>query len=160
MQRTNSLEKTLMLGKTEDRRQGDDRGWGGWMASLTLWTWVWVNSGSWWWTGRPGVQRFMGLQKVGHDWVTELNWTVYSCHLFKYLLFLLDPYCFCPLLCPSLHEMLPRYHFSWKIFSLSHSIVFLYLFALITEEGFLISPCYSLALCISDGYIFPFLLFF
>ena len=55
--------------------EGDDRGWGGWMASLTRWTWVWVNSGSWWWTGRPGVLRFMGLQRIGHNWVTELNWT-------------------------------------------------------------------------------------
>ena len=55
--------------------EGDGRGWDGWMASLTQWTWVWVNSGSWWWTGRPGVLQFMGLQRVGHDWVTELNWT-------------------------------------------------------------------------------------
>ena len=47
----------------------------GWMASLTRWTWVWVNSGSWWWTGRPGVLRFMGSQRVRHNWVTELNWT-------------------------------------------------------------------------------------
>ena len=46
----------------------------GWMASLTQWTWVWVNSWSWWWTGRPGVLQSMGLQRVGHDWVTELNW--------------------------------------------------------------------------------------
>ena len=55
--------------------EGDDRGWDGWMASLTRWTWVWVNSGSWWWTGRPGVMRFMGSQRVGPDWATELNWT-------------------------------------------------------------------------------------
>ena len=55
--------------------EGDDRGWDGWMASLTLWTWVWVNSGSWWWTGRPGVLQFTGSQRVGHDWTTELNWT-------------------------------------------------------------------------------------
>ena len=55
--------------------EGDDRGWDDWMASLTRWTWVLVNSGSWWWTGRPGVLRFMGLQRVGHDWATELNWT-------------------------------------------------------------------------------------
>ena len=55
--------------------KGNDRGWDGWMASLTRWTWVWVNSGSWWWTGRPGVLRFMGSQRVGHDWATELNWT-------------------------------------------------------------------------------------
>ena len=55
--------------------EGDDRGWDGWMASLTRWTWVWVNSGSWWWTGRPGMLRFMGSKRVGHDWATELNWT-------------------------------------------------------------------------------------
>jgi len=55
--------------------EGDDKGWGGWKASPTRWTWVWVNSGSWWWTGRPGVLWFMGLQRVGHDWATELNWT-------------------------------------------------------------------------------------
>ena len=55
--------------------EGDDRGWDGWMASLTQWTWVWVNSGSWWWTGRPGMLQFMGSQKVRHDWATELNWT-------------------------------------------------------------------------------------
>ena len=54
--------------------EGDDKGWDGWMASLTRWTWVWVNSGSWWWTGRPGVLQFMGPQTVGHDWETELNW--------------------------------------------------------------------------------------
>ena len=52
-----------------------DRGWDGWMASLTRWTWVWVNSGSWWWTGRPGVLRFMGSQRVVHDWTTDLIWS-------------------------------------------------------------------------------------
>ena len=57
--------------------KGDDRGWDGWMVgSLTQRTWVWVNSRSWWWTGRPGVLQFMGLQRVGHDWATELNWTI------------------------------------------------------------------------------------
>ena len=55
--------------------EGDDPGWDGWMASPTRWTWVWVNSRSWWWTGRLGVLRFTGSQRVGHDWVTELNWT-------------------------------------------------------------------------------------
>ena len=55
--------------------EGDDRGWDGWMASLTRWTWVWVDSGSWWWTGRPGVLWFMGSQRVRHDWVTLLNCT-------------------------------------------------------------------------------------
>ena len=61
--------------------EGDNRGWDGWMASPTQWMWVCVNSGSWWWTGRPGVLRFMGSQRVGHDWVTdwtELNWTDWS----------------------------------------------------------------------------------
>ena len=52
---------------------GDDRGWDGWMASLTRWTWVWGNSGSWWWTGRPGMLLLMGSQRDGHDWATELN---------------------------------------------------------------------------------------
>ena len=55
--------------------EGDNRGWDGWMALPTRWTWVWVDSGSWWWMGRPGMLRFMVSQRVGHDWVTELNWT-------------------------------------------------------------------------------------
>ena len=55
--------------------EGNNRGWDGWMASRTRWMWVWVNSGRWWWTGRPGLLRFMGSQRVGHDWATELNWT-------------------------------------------------------------------------------------
>ena len=54
--------------------EGDDRGWDGWMASPTQWTWVWVNSRSWWWTGRPYVLQSMGLQRVGHNWATKLNW--------------------------------------------------------------------------------------
>ena len=53
----------------------DDRGYDGWMASSTQWTWVWVGYGSWWWTGRPGVLQFMGSQRGRHDWATELNWT-------------------------------------------------------------------------------------
>ena len=55
--------------------EGDDIGWDGWMASPTQQTWVWVDSGNWWQTKRPGVLWFMGLQRVGHDWATELNWT-------------------------------------------------------------------------------------
>ena len=74
MRRADSFEKTLMLWKIESRREGDDRGWNGWMASPTQWTWVWVDSGSWWWTGMPGVLQFMGSQRVGHNWATELNW--------------------------------------------------------------------------------------
>ena len=53
--------------------EGDDRGWDGWMASLTQWTWVWASFKSLWWTGKAGVLQSMGLQRVGHDWVTELN---------------------------------------------------------------------------------------
>ena len=76
MRRVDSLEKTLMLGGIGVGREGDDRGWDGWMISPTWWTRVWVNSGSWWWTGRPGVLSFMGSQRVGHDWATELNLNV------------------------------------------------------------------------------------
>ena len=54
-------------------REGEDRGWDGWMPSLTRWTWVWVNFGSWWWTGRPGVLQSTGSQRVGHNWATELT---------------------------------------------------------------------------------------
>ena len=57
------------------RGEGDDRGWDGWKALLTLWTWVWVNSGSCWRTGKPGMLQSMGSQRVRHSWVTELNWT-------------------------------------------------------------------------------------
>ena len=71
--RTDSFEKTLMLGKTEDRRRkGRQRM--RWLDGITN-SWVWVNSGSWWWTGRPGMLQSMGLQRVEHDWMTELNWT-------------------------------------------------------------------------------------
>ena len=66
MWRADSLEKTLMLGGVGAGGEGDNRGWDGWMASLIWWTWVWVNSGSWW-TGRPGVLLFMGSQRVGYD---------------------------------------------------------------------------------------------
>ena len=67
MRRADSFEKTLMLEKIEGRKRRDDRGWDGWMASLTQWTWVWVDSGSWWWTGRPGMLQFMRSQRVGHN---------------------------------------------------------------------------------------------
>ena len=55
--------------------EGDDRGWDGWMASPTQWTWVWVDSRIWWWKGRPGMLQFMGSQRLRHKWATELNWT-------------------------------------------------------------------------------------
>ena len=73
MWRANSLEKTLMVGKIEGRRRrGQQRM--RWMASLALWTWIWESFGSWWWTGKRGVLQFMGSQRVGPDWATELNW--------------------------------------------------------------------------------------
>ena len=64
--------------------EGDNREWKGWMAPLTRRTWVWVNSRSWWWTGRPGVLLFMGSQRVGHDWATELNWTETNIQMITY----------------------------------------------------------------------------
>ena len=78
MRRTDSFEKTLMLGKIEGRRRRGWQGWDGWMASLTQWTWVWASSRSWWWTRMPGVLQSMGLQRVRHDWVTKLNWSLTS----------------------------------------------------------------------------------
>ena len=65
-------------GKDWRQKEKGMTGWGGWMASPTQWTWVWVSSGSWRWTGRPGMLQSMGSQRVGHDWVTELTWTAYS----------------------------------------------------------------------------------
>ena len=75
MLRADSFEKTWCWERLRARWEGDERGWDGWMASTTQCTWVSVDSGSWWWTGRPGLLRFMGLQRVGHNWATELNWT-------------------------------------------------------------------------------------
>ena len=75
MQRADSFEKILTLGKTEGRRI---RGWQsmGWLDGIpSSMTWIWVNSGSWWWTGRPGMLQSMGSQRVGHNWATEVNWT-------------------------------------------------------------------------------------
>ena len=68
--------------------EGDNRGWDGWMASPTQWTWVWASSGSWWRTGKPGVLQFMGSQRVGQDWVTELNWTSWIDEKPKLVIFL------------------------------------------------------------------------
>ena len=75
MRRTDSLEKTLMMAGKDWRQEekGGNRGWDGWMASPARWTWVWASSGSWGWTGKPGMLQSMGLQRVRQDWVTE--WT-------------------------------------------------------------------------------------
>ena len=82
MRRADLFEKTMKmvfwnffnLLRLKMGGEGGDRGWDGWMASTTQWTWVWVDFRSWWWTGRLGVLQFMGSQRVRHDWVTELNW--------------------------------------------------------------------------------------
>ena len=71
IQRADSLEKMLMLGKTRAGGKRGYRQWDGWMVSLTQWTWVWANSGRYWRIGKPGMLQFMGSQKVGHDWATE-----------------------------------------------------------------------------------------
>ena len=69
--RTDSVEKTLMPERLKARGEGDDGRWDGWMASPTQWTWVWVNSGSWWWTGKPGVLQSMGSERVRHEWTAQ-----------------------------------------------------------------------------------------
>ena len=73
-------EKSRLIRKDPDAGKDcgwEDRGWDDWMASPTQWEWIWVNSGSWWWTGRPGVLQSKGSQRGGHDWVAELNWSSY-----------------------------------------------------------------------------------
>ena len=85
MQRNDLLERTLMLGKIEGGRRRGQQRMDGWMASLTQWTWIWVGSGSWWWTGKPGMLRFMGSQRVGHNWVTDLIWFKSSTFCFSIL---------------------------------------------------------------------------
>ena len=71
MWKASSLEKTLMLGKTDGRRRRGDRRWDGWMASCTQWTWIWANSGRQWRTGKPGTLLSVGSRRVGHDLATE-----------------------------------------------------------------------------------------
>ena len=75
MWRTDSLKRPWCWERLKAGGKGDNRGWDTWMASPTQWTWVWVNSRSWWWMGRPGMLLSMGSQRVWHDWATELNWS-------------------------------------------------------------------------------------
>ena len=83
LRRADSFEKTLMLGNIQGRRRKGDEGWDGWMASLTRWAWVGASIGSWWCTGKPGLLQSMGLQRGGHDWVTELTWNAIWCKLLE-----------------------------------------------------------------------------
>ena len=73
----------------------DDRGWDGWTSSVVQWKWAWVNSESWWWTGRPGMLQFKGSQRVRHDWATELNWLFVYIILRIQSLFTLFVFCGC-----------------------------------------------------------------
>ena len=71
LRRTDSLERPWSWGRLKTGKEGDDRGWDGWMASPTPWTWIWANSGIWGRTGKPGMLQSMGSQRGGHDWATE-----------------------------------------------------------------------------------------
>ena len=71
------IRKDPDSGQDWSREEKGTTGWDGWMASLTQWTWVWARTWSWWSTGKPGVLQSMGLQRVGHDWATELNWSLF-----------------------------------------------------------------------------------
>ena len=76
MQRLTHWERPWYWERLKTGGEGDNRGWDGWMASPTQWTWVWASSGSWCWTGKPGVLQSMGSQRGRHDWETELNWMI------------------------------------------------------------------------------------
>ena len=78
-EKSSLIWKDPLLERLRAGGEGDNRGWDGWMASPTQWTWVWVNSGSWWWTRRPGVLQSMGSPRVGHDWAIKLNWSYVDC---------------------------------------------------------------------------------
>ena len=84
-------KKPWSWGRLKAEGKGDDRGWDNWMTSLTRWTWVWASSSDWWWTGKPGVLQSMWLQRVRHNWATELNWWNKWSNLMGYLW---DTYCF------------------------------------------------------------------
>ena len=93
MRRVDVLEKTLMLGGIGGRRRRGQHSIliDGWMASPTQCTWVRVNSGRWWWTGRPGMLWFMGSQRVGHNWATELNWILLILTSIEFIMLLIQP---------------------------------------------------------------------
>ena len=76
MRRADFLKRPWCWERLRAGGEGDNRGWDGWIASPTQWTWLWVDSGSWWWTGRPGMVQFTGSQRVEHDWAAKLNWKI------------------------------------------------------------------------------------
>ena len=86
MRRTAHWKRPWCWERLKAGGEGDDRGWNGWMASPTQWTWVWASSGSRWWTGKPGMLQSMGLQRVRRDWATELNWSnTLECMYWKWM---------------------------------------------------------------------------
>ena len=85
MWRNDSLKRPWCWKRLKAEGEGDDRGWDGWLASLTWWTWVWIGSRSWWWTGKPGVLQSMGSQRVRNEWLNWLNWYVHTHSCFKSL---------------------------------------------------------------------------
>ena len=87
MWRTDSWKRPWCWERFKVGGKGDNRGWDGWMASATQWTWVWVSSVSWWWTGRPGMLQSMESQRVGHNWATELNWRAFMSFQFYFKYF-------------------------------------------------------------------------
>ena len=119
MWRTDTLEKTLMLRRIEAGGRGDNRGWGGWMASPPRWTWAWVSSGSWWWTGKPSRLQSMGSQRVGHNWATELKYLAIS--FLENKIYILNKFC-SPIQTRS--EVLPTKQFSNTSCVSYHSIQF------------------------------------
>ena len=145
-------EKSWLVGKDPDagrdwgrRRRGRQRM--RWLDGITQtrWTWVWVNSGSWWWTGRPGMLRFMGSQRAGHDWATELNWTPYC----KLPLFTLnssfsvfrEESSFCPSLCLRVAACLLTFSWSgWKV-TLHFSYFWFILQFSFSQLYLLLPPC-------------------
>ena len=92
------IEKDPDAGKVWKQEEKGTTGWDGWMVSPAWWTWVWASSRSWWWTGKPGVLQFMGSQRVGHDWATELNW-IFHCVYVPQLLY--------PFICRWASQLLP-----------------------------------------------------
>ena len=89
------LKSPWCWGRLKAGGEGDDRGWDGWMASLTRWTWVWGSSRSWWWTEKPGVLQSVGSPTVRHEWATELNWICFKCQITVEWLMLSSSATFC-----------------------------------------------------------------
>ena len=155
MRRTDSLEKTLMLGKKVEG-EWDNRRWDGWMASPTRWTWVWASSRSCWWTGKPGRLQSMGSQRVRHKWETSLSFpfSVYSCHLV--LISAIKSLQFLSFIMPFFAWNVPLISVTFLKWSLVLPLLLFFSTSLhcSLKKAFL-CPFYSLELCIQVGISFP-----